>query len=114
MPQDRLDHLARIAALLEDPAAEEGCSAGVGVLLVVEVVDQPGEAPDLLVAAELLRVGAHGGLHGQGVLAQAGGLGVLVEQGEHVVAHGDVRTGGGGRIEGREFHARHSTTASSW
>ena len=43
----------------------------VGVALEVEVVQQRGDAPQRLVAAEAPRVGAHAGLHGQDVLAQA-------------------------------------------
>jgi hypothetical protein len=38
--------------------------------LVVQVVQEPGEAPQLDVAVKAGRVGAHGRLHGQHVAAQ--------------------------------------------
>ena len=43
----------------------------IGVAFEVEVVQQRGDAPQRLVAAEALRVGAHAGFHRQHMLAQA-------------------------------------------
>ena len=57
--------------------------------LVVEVVQQRGDAPAFLVLAELLRVAAHGGLDGQRVLQQAVALRVLGQEGPGIVSiHG--------------------------
>jgi hypothetical protein len=52
----------------------------VGPLLVVEVVQQPGETPELLVLAIEAGVVAHRRLHGQRVLAQAFLLRVLAQE----------------------------------
>ena len=49
--------------------------------LVVEVVQEAGDAPQLLVLAEAPRVGAHGRLDRQDVLAERGRLGPLAEEG---------------------------------
>ena len=44
--------------------------------LPVEVVQERGHAPELLVLAELARIGPDGGLHGEGVPEQRLALGV--------------------------------------
>ena len=79
---DRAHELGRVAARLEllqrDPRM---AGLEVGMALVVEVVQQPGDAPQLLVLAEAPRVGAHGGLDGQHVLAKRRRLGPLAEEG---------------------------------
>src|SRR5437868_9297339 len=43
---------------------------GVRIALVVEIVNQPGEAPALGVFSEMLGVGAHGGFDAEHVLAE--------------------------------------------
>src|SRR5688572_12112522 len=53
----------------------------VGVPLVIQVVQQSGDPPKLLVLAEPPRVGAHGRLDGQYVLAKRRRLGPLAEEG---------------------------------
>ena len=53
----------------------------IGIALVVEVVQQTREAPQLLVPAEPAGVRAHGGLDGQDVLAEGRRLGPLAEEG---------------------------------
>ena len=52
---------------------------GVRVHLEVEVVEEADHRPALLVPAVLAGVGAHGGLDGEGVLAEGLGLRVLAE-----------------------------------
>ena len=81
VPGHGVDQLLRVALLLEQlqrlarvPGAE------VGVALVVEVVEQPGDGAQLLVLAALARVGAHRGLHAEHVLAQRLGLGPLARR----------------------------------
>ena len=61
--------------------------------LVVEVVEQAGEAPQLLVLAEAARVRAHRGLDGQDVLAQGSRLGPLAEEGPGLGARKRLRHG---------------------
>ena len=71
MRGDRADQLGRVAAGLELLQGDPGVSGlQVRVPLVVEIVQQTGDPPQLLVLAEAPRVGAHGGLDGQHVLAQ--------------------------------------------
>ena len=71
----------------------------VGVTLPVEVVDEAGQAPALLIGTQLPRVVAHRGLDRKAVLPQAGILDPLVQQRERLlagrecgVAHGAVLT----------------------
>ena len=71
MAGDRIDDVLGIVApaqLLERVARMPGVE--VGIALVVEVVDQAGDRPALLVLAEAPGVGAHGGLDAQQVLAE--------------------------------------------
>src|SRR5260370_1163888 len=49
-------------------------------LFIVKVMQQSRDAPFVFVFPELAGVGAHAGFHGQHVLAQAFGLGVLTQQ----------------------------------
>src|SRR5918994_506093 len=79
---DAADQLRRVAArleLLERHARMAGLE--VRVALVVEVVEEPREPPQLLVLAELARIRAHGGLDGQDVLAEGRRLGPFAEEG---------------------------------
>ena len=58
----------------------------IGIALVVEVVEQADDAPELLVLAACARVGAHRGLDGQAVAAQRLGLDPLRQEGPGLVA----------------------------
>src|SRR4029078_1108875 len=64
----------------QDLGALEGVILQVRILLVVEIVEERGIAPEQLVLAELAGVAAHRGLDGEGVLQQALALGVRREQ----------------------------------
>ena len=76
-----VDELARVAALLEQLQRHPGVAGlEIGVLLVVEVVEDAGGRPQLLVLAVAAGVGAHRRLHAQHVLAQRVALGPLAEQ----------------------------------
>ena len=57
-----------------------------GIALVVEVVEQSGDRPLLLIAVEALGETAHRGLHREAMLAQAVALRVLAQQGEGFLA----------------------------
>ena len=63
----------------------------LGKLLVVDVVDQPDDAPFLLVLAELARVVAHDGLDGKRMAAETLGGVVLQEEGERLFPCWNVR-----------------------
>ena len=68
----RVDQLLRVALLLEQLEGDARVPGSeVGMALVVEVVQQPGDAPQLLVGAGPPRVGAHRGLDPEQVTAQA-------------------------------------------
>ena len=69
--EDALDHLLGLALLAQDRRAVLRVLVERGVDLVVEVVQQRGHAPELLVLAEALRVGADGGLDGERVAQSA-------------------------------------------
>src|SRR5712692_2989684 len=58
----------------------------VGPTLVVEIVQQRRQAPELFIGAKLARIGAHAGFHRQRMLAQVLVLCVLAQQGPGVVA----------------------------
>jgi hypothetical protein len=53
---------------------------GARILFVVEIVQQPGRAPQLLIRPELAGVGPHDGLDRVTMLAQAIAFDVLVQQ----------------------------------
>ena len=92
---DRVDQLLRVALLLEQlQRLARVAGLEVGVALVVEVVEDPGGGPQLLVLAALARVGAHRGLDAQHVLAQRVGLGPLAEQLPGLVAGRAARAAG--------------------
>ena len=64
-----------VAALAKDLRAFvrmffRGVMFGVGPTLVIEIVEEAGEAPGVFVATELLGVGANAGFDGQGVLSR--------------------------------------------
>ena len=81
MAGDGVDDLLGIAALLELlERVARMARVEVGIALVVEVVDEPGDRVELLVLAEALRVGAHRRLDAERVLAQGLGLGPLAEK----------------------------------
>jgi hypothetical protein len=87
VPGHRVDHFLRVPALPQllqrDPRVPR---VEVGIPLVVEIVDDARDRPQLLVLAVLARVGPHRRLHAQGVLAKRVGLGPLAEQLPGVVA----------------------------
>jgi hypothetical protein len=84
--QDRLEHLAREAPLLEDPASEARVLLGRRVPLVIEVVEEAHRGPERLVSAQTPRVPAHRGFHGQRVLSEPRALRVLVQEGQLLLA----------------------------
>ena len=87
MPGDRVDHLLGVSALLEFLEHVAGMAGvEVRIALVVEVVDEPGDGPQLLVLAVAARVGPHRRFDREGVLAKRVRLGPLAEQLPGVVA----------------------------
>ena len=58
--EDALDHHLRVALFAEDRRAVLRVLVQRGMQLVVEVVEQRGHAPELLVLAVVARVPAHG------------------------------------------------------
>ncbi len=73
---------------------------GVGVVrvaLVVEIVEQGGEAPELFVVAEFAGVGANAGFHGEHVFAEGFGLRVFADELPGFVAGGEGWGVGHGR-----------------
>ena len=73
---DGANHFFRIAALAQDRRSARGmffrgAVRVIGPALVVEVVQQGGEAPEFFLGAGLSRVCAHAGLDRQRVFAQA-------------------------------------------
>ena len=75
--EDRLDHLLGIALLAEDGRAVLRVLVERGMDLVVEVVEERDDAPELLVLAEPACVRARGGLDGERVPEQRLALRVL-------------------------------------
>src|SRR5271156_4910260 len=63
-----------------------GVMRGVGPSLVIEIVQQSSDSPQVFVGAGLLRIGTHTSLYGQGVLTQAFSLGVFAQQVPSVIA----------------------------
>ena len=58
----------------------------IGMPLPVEIVDQTGQPPALLVRPALARIGAHAGFDRVAVLAQIDVLDPLVEQSQRLLA----------------------------
>ena len=79
------DELFAVAVLAEDFGAFGGMLTVrrvivVGPALVVEVVEEGGEAPEIFVGAVFSGVGANAGFDGEGMFLQAFALGVFAEQ----------------------------------
>src|SRR3954464_3801972 len=70
MRQDALDDDLRVALLAQERRAVLRMLVERGVHLVVEVVQERGNAPELFVLAELPRVGGGRGLDGERVAQQ--------------------------------------------
>src|SRR5207244_9662377 len=85
---DRRAKLLVEASFLEDLRADVRVLIGGWELLVVEVVQQPGDPPAnrIIVRRVLPRTGLHGLLHGQSMLSKGIGLRVLMQDGQGVVA----------------------------
>ena len=81
MAGDRVDQLRRVSALAEQLERDPGVAAlEGGVLLVVEIVEDPGRGPEILVFLEPGRVGAHRRFHPEYVAPQRLRLGPFAEQ----------------------------------
>ena len=65
-----------------------GGVVGVGPALVIEVVEERGEAPGVFVGAVLTGIGANAGFDGEHVLAEAFGLGEFADDVPGVFARG--------------------------
>ncbi len=83
--EDGADDFLGVALLAKDFGAFGGVLfvrsvRFVGPALVVEVVEQSGDAPEFLVRAVLAGIGADAGFHGQHVLAEALGLRVFAQE----------------------------------
>jgi len=91
--QDGMEHLLGIAAVAQDFCSGRGMAfAGVvlliGPALVIEIVQQGGQTPKLLIGRGFAGVSAHASLDGQSVFAQIFVLGELAEEIPGVVAGG--------------------------
>ena len=92
--EDALDHLLGPALFAQDRRAVLRVLVERRVHLVVEVVQEGGHAPELLVLAELLRIGADGRLDGESMAPQGLALRVLRQRLPGLIAcrpHGSVR-----------------------
>ena len=90
--QHALDQLLRVALLAEDRGTVLRMLVQRGVDLVVEVVQERGRAPELLVPVELARIGTNRGLHRQRVAQERFALCVTGERVPGAVA-GDLHNG---------------------
>jgi hypothetical protein len=91
--KDGANHFIGIAALAKDFGAFGGVLAAgsvgvVGPALVIEIVEERCEAPEVLVGALLAGVGADAGFDGKGVFAEILRLRVFAEEVPSVVARG--------------------------
>src|SRR5204862_1000657 len=94
MREDAVDDLLRITLPAQDGRPVLWVLVERRVHLVVEVVKEGGHAPQLLVLAELLRIGADGGLDGESMAPQGLALRVLRQRLPGLIAcrpHGSVR-----------------------
>jgi hypothetical protein len=83
----RVDHLLRIAALLKlGQRVARVPRVEVGIALVVEVVNEPGDGPELLVLAVAAGVGPHPRLDRERMLAQRLRLGPIAEKRPGLIA----------------------------
>src|SRR3989449_1549186 len=89
--QDRVHDPLRYAARQENLGALHGMVRGARVHLVVEVVERARRTPRVWILAVLRRVGAHRGLDGAGVLAEAIALRELGEDRPGELARDHVR-----------------------
>ena len=92
--EDALDHLLGVALLAQDRCPLLRMLVQRGVDFVVEVVQERGHPPELLVLSETLCVRAHGGLDRECVAQQRLALGVAVEGLPGALSgrlHGDAR-----------------------
>src|SRR5690606_36144025 len=82
MAENRADHLLRAAALTQDLRADYGMTldADVGVALVVEVVQQSDQAPEVRILTEALGIGPHRRFHREHVAQQMRLCGVLGDE----------------------------------
>src|SRR5215471_11483548 len=92
MRKDRPAQLFGIAALFQNLVAHKGMLLRRGMLFVVEVVQQAGDAPFFFVLAELAGIRAHAGLYRQHVFAQTLRRGVFTHEipGRITISHGFV------------------------
>ncbi len=91
--KNRANNFLRVAALSKNPRAFRGmllvgCVRFVGPALVIKIMEQRSDTPNLFVRAGLPRVGAHARFHGQHVLAQAFRLRVFAQEFPGVFACG--------------------------
>ena len=80
---DRADEAFGITAAAENVRARKRMLVRRGKHLVVEVVEQPDHSPFIFIGGSVVvspGTRAHGGFHGQGMLAQAIALRVLTQQ----------------------------------
>src|SRR5258707_14594072 len=89
MAHDGPAHRLGITLRGEDLVAAVGVILRVGPALVVKVVNQAGEAPELLVLAPLAGVVTHRGFDGEAVLAEPLLFRVLAEEIPDLVAAGE-------------------------
>jgi hypothetical protein len=93
MGEDGADDFFGVAVFAEDLGAFGGVLAvggvvGVGPALVVEVMENGGEAPGIFVGAVFAGIGAHAGFDGEHVFAEGFGLGEFADKFPGVVAGG--------------------------
>ena len=70
MRQDRADDFFSHTALAEKARAFARVVGRIGPALVIEIMDEAGDAPQVNVLTEMRRVMSHRGFDGQRVLAQ--------------------------------------------
>jgi hypothetical protein len=86
MREDGLDQLVRVSRIAKDLGSVLRVLVQGRVDLVIEVVEQSGRAPELLVLAELARVGGYGRLDRERVAPEGLALRVLREGSPGAVA----------------------------
>ena len=89
--ENRTNHFLGVAALTQDCRAARGVLFGgtvgvVGPAFVIEIVQESGEAPKILVRAGLPSIGTHAGFDGQSVFAQAFVLPVFTQKSPGVIS----------------------------
>ena len=86
--EDRPDEHLVVAPLPQDLRAAHRVVVRRGIALVIEVVEQPRDAPERLVFVETARVPPHRRLHRQGVFDQIFALRVFRQEGIRLVPGG--------------------------